>query len=196
MIFLTTAEKIKAIRKATKLTQKELGKRMNISEASVAQYESGKRNPKFETLQKIANALGVGVLELYPGDFSLELQVPREYTFYKGEKVALYDLEAIKRVFDSETPVDPSDSDNMIPEQQVVTPREVVQRVYDHALNDLKNTLGEKIDELSPDSLKTALEFIKYLGHKENTAATTDNDISEFEINSPESSDTDSGEDS
>jgi transcriptional regulator with XRE-family HTH domain len=52
-------EKIKLARKNAALTQKQLGIRMGVTGASIAQYESGERNPKFDTLQRIAAALDV-----------------------------------------------------------------------------------------------------------------------------------------
>lgn len=61
---MTVAERIKAFRKLAGLTQKELGGRMGVSDASIAQYESGQRKPKIDTLRRIADALGVGVDEL------------------------------------------------------------------------------------------------------------------------------------
>ena len=49
---------IKAARKAAGLTQKELAQKLGISFQSVAQWENDLRRPKFETIQKIADALG------------------------------------------------------------------------------------------------------------------------------------------
>ena len=61
---VTIAERIVVARKKAGLTQKELGERMGISDASIAQYESGKRNPKLATLNRIASALEVPTEEL------------------------------------------------------------------------------------------------------------------------------------
>lgn len=58
-------ERIKLSRKKAGLTQKELGELLNVSAAMIAQYENNLRNPKFETLDKIANALNVDVWDLY-----------------------------------------------------------------------------------------------------------------------------------
>ncbi|WP_346698958.1 helix-turn-helix domain-containing protein [Catenibacillus scindens] len=56
---MTTAEKIKKARLDAGITQKDLGQRLGVSAAMIAQYESGKRVPKVETLQKIAQALDI-----------------------------------------------------------------------------------------------------------------------------------------
>lgn len=63
---MTTGEKIAKARKDAKLTQKELGIKLGVSAQSVAQWENNLRNPKFETLLKIADALDASVLEFFP----------------------------------------------------------------------------------------------------------------------------------
>lgn len=55
----TIGEKIREIRKARGLTQKELGEKAGIAEPTIRRYELGKLNPKIETVKKIADALGV-----------------------------------------------------------------------------------------------------------------------------------------
>lgn len=67
---MTVAENIRAARKAAGLTQKELGERMGVSSVAVTQYESGKRIPKIDTLQRIADALGVNIGVLLYGENS------------------------------------------------------------------------------------------------------------------------------
>lgn len=62
---MTVNEKIKCIRKEKGLTQKELGDRLGgISQQQIGQWETGRANPKYETLQKIAEALEVNLIEL------------------------------------------------------------------------------------------------------------------------------------
>lgn len=61
---MRSSEKIKNARLQAGLTQKELAKRLGTSQQNIAQYETGKRVPKIETLQKIAKALKVSVNEL------------------------------------------------------------------------------------------------------------------------------------
>lgn len=54
---MTTGERIKNARKNKGWTQKQLEERTGINEANIRKYESGRQNPKFGTLQKIADAL-------------------------------------------------------------------------------------------------------------------------------------------
>ena len=61
---MTVGERIKAARISAKMTQAELAKKLEISYVVISQYENGKRNPKLETLQKIADALEVPVSDL------------------------------------------------------------------------------------------------------------------------------------
>lgn len=47
------------------LTQVELANMLGITQGTLAQYESGKRNPKVATVQRFADALGVPWPDLY-----------------------------------------------------------------------------------------------------------------------------------
>ncbi len=58
---MTIGERIRETRKSRGLTQRELGERLGLSYQSIAQWENDLRKPKFETIQKIADALGVSV---------------------------------------------------------------------------------------------------------------------------------------
>jgi len=61
---MTVGQRIKEARKRAKLTQKELAGKLGLACPTIAQWERGLRNPKLETLQKIADVLGIDVLEL------------------------------------------------------------------------------------------------------------------------------------
>ena len=63
---MTTGQLIKAERKKKKITQAELAEKLKISHVGVSQWENGVRNPKIGTIRKIADALGVGWIELIP----------------------------------------------------------------------------------------------------------------------------------
>lgn len=52
-------ERIRNLRKEWKLTQEELGKKINVTKVSISGYENGNRSPDTETLQKIADFFNV-----------------------------------------------------------------------------------------------------------------------------------------
>jgi transcriptional regulator with XRE-family HTH domain len=53
--------RLKEIRREKKLTQEQLGQKVNVTKVSISGYESGNRTPDMETLQKIADVLKVSV---------------------------------------------------------------------------------------------------------------------------------------
>lgn len=61
---MTLPENIKRIRKEKGLTQKKLGELCGIDEANIRKYESGKQNPKIETIERIAIALDCSSYDL------------------------------------------------------------------------------------------------------------------------------------
>lgn len=71
-------EKIKKLRLQRGFTQKELGEKSGISESTIRKYELGQRNPKFETLSKIASSLGVSAVSLLDDNDSFEESLFRE----------------------------------------------------------------------------------------------------------------------
>lgn len=63
---MKTGDKIKNIRKTAGISQADLGRMLGVSQAMISAYEQGARNPKLETLEKIAEALSVSAKELLP----------------------------------------------------------------------------------------------------------------------------------
>ena len=59
-----TGDMIRKYRKEKGLTQKQLGELCGIADSNIRKYESGKQNPKIETLQKIADALNIDINKL------------------------------------------------------------------------------------------------------------------------------------
>ncbi len=53
------AKRLRQLRKEKDISQEELGKVLSLTKASISLYESGKREPDFETLQKIASFFNV-----------------------------------------------------------------------------------------------------------------------------------------
>lgn len=97
---MPTGSRIKEIRLKKGLTQNELGKMCHIAESTIRRYELGSLNPKIETLQKIADALGVPITEL----------INCSYDIVDGKEVKVFDLtdmslpqvvEAVEHIRDS-----------------------------------------------------------------------------------------------
>ena len=65
---MTTGQRIKAARKKAGMTQAALAEKLGISYVNISQLEKDQRNPKLETLQRIAKALGVSISNLLPPD--------------------------------------------------------------------------------------------------------------------------------
>ncbi len=67
---MSIGENIKQTRKIVGLTQKQLGEKLGMSGAAISNFEAS-NNIRFETLSKIAGALGVSAVSLLDPD-SLE----------------------------------------------------------------------------------------------------------------------------
>lgn len=67
---MDVGSKIYQLRKASGLTQVQLGEKAGVSEAAIRSYETGARKPKQEHLERIAKALGVRHEALH--DYGLE----------------------------------------------------------------------------------------------------------------------------
>ncbi|KXT67240.1 helix-turn-helix domain-containing protein [Streptococcus gallolyticus] len=52
-------ERLKALRKEAKLTQKQMAEALNIKQPTYAQWENGRTKPKGETLERFANFFNV-----------------------------------------------------------------------------------------------------------------------------------------
>lgn len=61
---MTVGERIKKIRLEKGMTQKEVAEKCGINDANIRKYESGRQNPKLDTIEKIATALEVSPSEL------------------------------------------------------------------------------------------------------------------------------------
>lgn len=58
-------DNLKELRILSNLTQQDLAKRLNLSQETISFYESGKREPDYTTLKKIANFFDVSIDYLF-----------------------------------------------------------------------------------------------------------------------------------
>ena len=85
VIRVTTGEKIRQTRKEAGLTQKELGEKLKVSQAAIAQYENEKSNLQLHTIRKIADALDCSVNTLIDGWSSYPLDERKDFFLYGGK---------------------------------------------------------------------------------------------------------------
>lgn len=62
------SERIKYFRQRRKLTQSALAKKSGIGQSTIAQIESGQKDPSISTLKEIAAALDTHIAVLFAGD--------------------------------------------------------------------------------------------------------------------------------
>ncbi|MEA4893017.1 MAG: helix-turn-helix transcriptional regulator [Peptococcaceae bacterium] len=76
--------RIRYLRKEQKLSQTQLGKKLNLAESTISLYESGKRSPDFDTLLKIAAYFNVSL------DYLFGLTDSRHQRQYRYEEETPY----------------------------------------------------------------------------------------------------------
>ena len=62
--YIQIGSRIKEIRKSLGISQREIANRLNLPFSTYSNYENNNREPSFDTIKKIADALGVSVAEI------------------------------------------------------------------------------------------------------------------------------------
>ena len=88
--------KIKEIRKAQGITQKELAELLEVSPVAISQFEQ-KDNLRMETIRKIANALGISVNELIDESGTNDYEILKD-NFDKGQDHDLFTRLGLKNI--------------------------------------------------------------------------------------------------
>lgn len=89
-------EKIAEARKERKMTQRDLGERLNVSDKVISKWETGKSLPDVETMLRISEVLEVSISELYE---SVEREDTRRIEAYSEERVWQYKKYSIVSCF-------------------------------------------------------------------------------------------------
>lgn len=93
---MNLGERIKKARKEKKLSQAQLGSELGVSGSMIGQYENNLRNPKLETVQRIAAALDVDVNWLMNG-YTLDERRQAMIDYAKNRRV---EVQAEKQILD------------------------------------------------------------------------------------------------
>lgn len=106
---MTLGENIRRIRKEKGLSQSDLAKKLGVPYQQIGQYENAKRNPKLETIAKLARALEVPIVELI-GKETYTVKIGKGKVFskeqnkfvdYCGEYLDLTDRAKLLDAYDS-----------------------------------------------------------------------------------------------
>lgn len=89
---MTTGENIRRIRKYRGLTIQELADKVGVSEAYIRAYETGRRNPKADSLEAIAIALSVNPEVLKNSDFDGMTAIHRLFQIFRQYPGELHEL--------------------------------------------------------------------------------------------------------
>lgn len=141
---MIVGSRIKLYRMKKGFTQSELAYEAGISTISIRKYESGDRVPKVETLQKIASALNISVLELVGDDWE-SINTSKKVSQLKKRMEDAYNeyIDGLKNLSKSDS--DYIDKSNKIMDAYFSKSDEYQKQI--NALNPPMST-GEKIKEL------------------------------------------------
>lgn len=91
--------RIKELRLKTGLTLRALGEKVGLANSTLSQYETGKREPRFETWERLADFFGVSVpyLQGYA-----EINIPNDLKF-DSKQDAIECIEKIMKALDIST---------------------------------------------------------------------------------------------
>lgn len=90
----TFPERLKELRKAKSLTQKELGQAIGVQQGAINKWESGQTEPSLEKIEKLASTFRVTV------DYLLGITSEKTITLLSFDEAKLLDPEGYKKIED------------------------------------------------------------------------------------------------
>ena len=88
----TIGQRIKTMRLSRGMTQADLAKAIDQSQSSITMYETGRREPDFETLEAFADVFNVPLASFVDGGSSVSAVIPEEDPLNKDLRVLFQDL--------------------------------------------------------------------------------------------------------
>ncbi len=102
---MTFAATLKKLRNLANITQVEMSKSTGISQSAIAMYESGRREPNFETLELLASFFQVPLSFLLDDKTNMKADQRHKYTWLHGlVEDVLQDEPAVLAVLESSAP--------------------------------------------------------------------------------------------
>lgn len=85
-------QRIKTMRLSRGMTQADLAKALDQSQASITMYETGKREPDFETLEALADIFNVPLVSFVDGGGVVFVGLPEEHAQTEDLRLLVQDL--------------------------------------------------------------------------------------------------------
>lgn len=142
---MNIGERIKQRRTNLRMTQKELGKLLNVTQQMIGQWESSGNNIKLSTLGKIADALDCHVLDLLDDYSAIEYYENIDQSMQKYYESIGYEFKLI-------------DEDNVIISHNGYGYK-ICFKAYEDIRLDLEDKAEEIIDKVMKDNIDTKFEL-------------------------------------
>lgn len=90
---------LKKIRKEKKFSQQELADKLRVAQSTVGMWESGKRTPKLDEIDRLAKVLCVTVNRLL-GKRQQKIEIIKNELYIDGEKIAELDTKDVNKILE------------------------------------------------------------------------------------------------
>jgi len=128
---MTLGERIANLRTKHKLTQEQFAKKIGVTRASLAKYETDKSSPDFDTLKKIANYFGVTIDYLLGNEQTKQIEVID-----------------IKEALESKTKIATWEGKELTPEQRKAL-TEIFAVIHNRLLEEKNSKMGKEIGAMT-----------------------------------------------
>lgn len=156
---MTIGERIKKFRKEAGFTQKQLATKCGVAEITIRQYESGKRQPRYEQLQIIAKALDMHLFDFLDDDLFDAATDPAT------EDNAMYEVELLTQKIKSieeNTELNPEEKNKLIQDFYIQT--EIMADLHlSNAEAGNKFLINQLFEKLNFEGQTKALEQVEML---------------------------------
>lgn len=148
-----TGDMIKKYRTEQGLTQKKLGELCGIADSNIRKYESGRQNPKIETLQKIADALGVPVNRFIARSIVIPVRTPTPEE-QRERKQEQKELAFLNKMDSFREKLNDKGQDKAIEQVELLTKIPEYQRKYIEETATILNAAHERTDIETTEEMK------------------------------------------
>lgn len=161
---ITLGEKVRKLREAQGLTQAKLARQVGLSDSLIAQIETGKAQPSLNTLDRLADVLGVSTSYFLTQDGEIPVQ--------DGQVVRLREWNADKKTNDILHMLQRLDEGHLDFLKDLVSLfNQYVYNRVDLAGDPLTAEITQMVKDLSPEEKHSLLDYIKFLASKRQIQA-------------------------